>query len=110
MANVNWDDLYNTLTADGKELLSILKPYLPALAREGQDVYDGFLKHLNDNNWEAVDKLMYAKMTIPERRQLEDQVYQDARTAAQAKYDRVQTLKDIGFKVALRVLMLVIAV
>lgn len=108
MAAINWDDLFSKLEADGQELLTVLKPYLPALAREGPDIYEGFIKHLHDGNWEAVDQLMYSRMTVDERHQLEDQVYQDAVAAAKAKYSRTQLMKDIGFKIALRVLILVI--
>ena len=35
MAAINWDDLFSKLSADGQEMLTVLKPYLPALAREG---------------------------------------------------------------------------
>lgn len=108
MAAIDWDSLFSKLSSDGQEMLSVLKPYLPALAREGPEVYEGFIKHIYDGDWAAVDQFMYAKMTLEERRQLEDEVYKDAVAAAKAKYSRTQLLKDIGFKVALRVLMLVI--
>ncbi len=105
----NWDALFDKFDDAGKEMLGILKPYLPALAREGPDLFDGFIKHFKDQDWAKIDALMYAKMTLEERRELEEQVYQDARAAAEAKYRRTEMLKDIAFKVALRAILLVLA-
>lgn len=105
----NWDALFDRFDDAGKEMLSILKPYLPALAREGPDLFEGFIKHFKDQDWAKIDALMYEKMTLEERRELEEQVYQDARDAAEAKYRRSEILKNIAFKVALRAILLVLA-
>jgi len=105
----NWDALFDKFDDAGKEMLGILKPYLPALAREGPDLFEGFIKHFKDQDWAQIDAMMYEKMTIEERRELEDQVYKDARAAAEAKYRRTELLKNIAFKVALRAILLVLA-
>jgi len=105
----DWDALFGKFDDAGKEMLGILKPYLPALAREGPDLFEGFIKHFKDQDWAQIDALMYKKMTLEERRELENQVYQDARDAAAAKYRRTELLKNIAFKVALRAILLVLA-
>jgi len=105
----DWNALLNKFDDAGKEMLDVLKPYLPVLAREGPDLFDGFIKHFKDQNWAKIDELMYAKMTREERRELENQVYRAARDATAAKYRRQEILKDIAFKVALRAILLVIA-
>jgi hypothetical protein len=109
MAAINWDDLLGGAEDYGKNVLEVVKPFAPALAREGPDIYEGFLKHLYDQDFEAIDKLMYAKMTPEERRKLEDEVLKDAVDAARAKFRQRQLAKDILFKVLLRVLILAAA-
>lgn len=104
---LDWGKLEQIGETGGKEFLDIIKPYLPALARQGPEVFEGFVKHMMDKDWAAVDALMYERMTIEERRDLEDQAISGARAAAQAKFDRIQLAKDIGFKIALRILMTV---
>jgi len=88
------------------DLVTVLQPYLPALARAGDDVYDGFVAHLGNKNWEAIDTLMYARMTVEERRKLDDEVYQGLRAAAVARFNRIQLSKELAFKLALRILLM----
>jgi len=88
----------------GKDLLRIIKPYLPALGRASREIFDGFIKHMGDANWAEVSKLMYSRMTIPERRKLEEEVYKDAYTAALARFTRKKLTKDIMLRVALSLL------
>lgn len=86
------------------DTLHILLPYLPALAREGEEVYEGFVAHFLNKDWAAIDELMYEKMTPAERAALENQVYQDAREAAQARYDNIKLTKEIILKASLAIL------
>lgn len=106
MATINWDDLLSGAQGYGQNILEVVKPFAPALAREGPDVYDGFIKHLHDQDFESIDKLMYTKMTPQERRQLEDEVLKGAVDAARAKFRQIKLAKDIMFKVLLRVLIM----
>lgn len=105
---INWGQLENMASAEAKDLWTVLKPYMPALSRSGQDVVDGFVKHLRDKDWAKIDELMYMRMTPEERRELEDQVVADARAAAQARFDRIQLEKDILFKLALNLILKVL--
>ena len=97
---INWDELLNLAEDEGKELLGILKPYLPALVREGPDVYEGFIAHLRDGDFESIDRLLYQRMSAGERAALEDQVYKDAYDATAAKYRRKELAKEVLFRVA----------
>lgn len=105
MAQINWTDVEASAKDIGGDLLAILKPYLPALVREGPDVYVGFIQHLSDGNWEQIDQLMYAKMTLEERHKLEDQVYQGLLAAAKAKYRQKELIKEVGFKIFMNLLL-----
>jgi hypothetical protein len=96
---LDWSDLLQMAGVEGKELLELLKPYLPALAREGPDVYDGFISHLRDGDFELIDQMLYEKMSLEERRALEEQVYKDAYEATAAKFRRKELAKEILFRV-----------
>ena len=109
MAKIDWDVLIDGAEDYGKNILEVVKPFVPALAREGPDVYEGFLKHLYDQDFESIDKLMYTKMTPEERRKLEDEVLKGAVDAARARFRQRQLAKDILFKVLLRVLIMAVA-
>lgn len=99
---IQWDEVLDAAEENGKDVLSVLKPYLPALAREGKDVYEGFIKHLKDGDFKEIDKLLYQKMTPAERKELEEDVYKDAFAAAEAKYRQKELMKDILLKIVVR--------
>lgn len=101
--NLDWQELGRIAGDEGKELLDVIKPFLPALAREGPDVYEGFIKHLGDGEFDQIDQLMFEKMTPSERRELINDVYKGARDAAMAKYRRKELTKDIMVKLAIRI-------
>lgn len=90
---------------DAKDLLRILGPYLPALQRATDQVYEGFLRHFNNAEFEEVDKLMYEHMTSAERAQLFDVVTQDARAAALAKFERKELAKELAWKILINLLL-----
>jgi hypothetical protein len=106
MATINWEELLAGADDYGKNILEVVKPFAPALAREGPDIYEGFIRHLYDQDFEAIDALMYAKMTPEERRKLEDEVLKGAMDAARAKFRQRKLVKEIMFKVLLRVLIM----
>jgi hypothetical protein len=80
-------------------------PFIPVLAREGEEVYTGFIEYLNQGNWVAIDQLLYKKMTPAERAVLEDQVYLNAVEAVQAHSDEVQLIKDVLLQILVKVAM-----
>ena len=102
---IDWKALESVASTESKDLLKLLKPYLPALTRAGQDVVDGFVKHLMDKNWAQIDQLMYTKMTPEERLELEDEVLADAYDAAVARFEHIQLSKDIAFKLLLNLVL-----
>jgi len=103
--DIDWDELAKMAGELGKDALTTLKPYLPALAREGPDVYEGFIRHVMDDDWPAVNELMYEKMTTDERRELENQAYQNALLAARASFRRKELMKEMLLKLALSALV-----
>lgn len=100
---LDWNKIGEVADEVGSDVLSVIKPFLPALKREGEDLFEGFVKHLLDKDFSKIDQLMYEKMTIPERRELEDDVYKDARAAAEARFRRKELTKQILMKALLRV-------
>ncbi len=100
---LDWQELGKIAGNEGKELLDVIKPFLPALAREGPDIYEGFVKHLGDGEFDEIDKLMFEKMTPAERRELIAEVYKGARDAAMAKFRRKELTKDILVKLSIRI-------
>jgi hypothetical protein len=102
---LDWTKLEEVGDGVGEDLLRIVKPYLPALAREGPDVFEGFIKHMSDSNFVEIEKLMYSKLTSEERRELEDQVYKDAHAAAEARFRRIKLTKEIAFRAALAIVL-----
>jgi hypothetical protein len=102
---IDWTAIGSLAGEMGDDALKTIKPYLPALGREGKDVYEGFLKHLLDNDWPAINQLMYEKMTTDERRELEDQVYKAAVEATQANFRRKELMKEIAMKLLLSTLV-----
>ena len=95
-----------TLGEVGVALFQSIQPYLPALARATPAVFEGFIAHLRDKDWAAVDRLLYEQMTPAERHRLEDQVYKDAMQAARDKYDRIKLEKDALMSFAIKAVML----
>lgn len=106
MATIDWDDIFDKADDFGKELIDVIKPFGPALAREGNDVYEGFIKHLFDKDFEKIDQFMYSRMTPDERKKLDLQVTAGVCDAARAKFKRRKLAKDVLFKVLLRALIL----
>jgi len=102
---VDWNAVSSQLDSAGKDVLDVIKPYLPALAREGPDIYEGFVKHAMERDWAAMDALMYDKMTTEERQELEKDVLSGMRDACLARVRRMELYKDIAFKVVLRLAM-----
>jgi len=99
---IDFDALMDLLEENGKEVLNVLKPYLPALARVGTDVYEGFIKHLMNADWVQIDRLMYQHMNDSERAALDDEIYRDAYYATLSKYKNKELLKELLVKIAVR--------
>ncbi len=86
--SIDWNSFVSLATKEGQEVLEILRPYLPALAREGPDVYEGFMTRLDRDDWDGINQYMFARMTPKERADFLERTYQDARQATLAKYRR----------------------
>lgn len=104
----DWGQILDTVGSEGQELLELLKPYIPALKREGKEVFEGFLKHLFDADWDSIDRQMYTYMLVEEREQLDRQVYLEALQAARSKFRRKELVREVLFRICLRVLMTVV--
>lgn len=102
---MDWRSLYAEADDLGKDLMSVVKPYLPVLAREGPEFFEGFIKNLRKGDFEKIDQSMYAKMSSEERVILETEVLQGAFEATRAKFRRKELIKEIGLKIMIRVLM-----
>lgn len=100
---IDWKQLSELGEGIGKDFLEVVKPYLPVLARSGHEVFDGFVRHLNDKDFTAIDRELYALMTLEERRKLEEDVLSDAYAAALAKFERKELLKEIAQKMLIRI-------
>ena len=106
MAGIDWDEIFDKADDFGKELIDVIKPFGPALAREGPDIYEGFIKHLFNKDFTKIDELMYSRMTAEERKKLDLQVTEGVLDAARAKFRRRKLAKDVMFKVLLRAIIL----
>jgi hypothetical protein len=102
---IDWEELQEIGGKMGKDFLEVIKPYLPVLARSGPDFFEGFIKHLNDGEFTAIDALMYEKMTLQERAALEQAVYSDAYQATLKKFERKELFKEVAQKVLLRIVI-----
>ena len=100
---IDWEEVVDVAEDSGKEVLSLLKPYLPALSRSGKDVYEGFIKHLLDADWASIDQLMFEHMNDAEREELDQEIYKDAYAATLQKYKNKELLKQILTKVVIRI-------
>ena len=92
-------------TPQGAAVWQALLPFIPALLREGPEVYAGFLEHFGKADWVAIDQLMYEKMTFEERRVLESQVYLDAVDAVQAHVDQIALIQSVALQVLVKLAM-----
>jgi hypothetical protein len=102
---MNWEQVVEAAGEDGKDLLAIIRPYWPALQRQGKEAAERFFQQMQNGQWDAIDREMYAGMTADERAALNDQVYQGARAAALDKYANREMLKSVLSKIALNLLV-----
>jgi hypothetical protein len=90
-------------------LVDVVKPFLPALSREGPELLETFVQYLKNADWRALDACMYERMTPEERRQLEDETYAAALAAARAQFRRKELINEMSMKLAMRLLTLLLA-
>jgi hypothetical protein len=93
------------LNESEKVVLEAVKPYLPALGRAAQHVFEGFIKHFLNKNWPRIDMLMYVHMTQEERDKLENEVLSGARNAVIGKLDTIALTKELAFKFLMRIIL-----
>jgi hypothetical protein len=99
---------WTKLEGVGADMLDVIKPYLPVLAKEGPEFFDGFVKKFINKDWPAIDLAVYEKMSLEERRELEAAVLNDAYKAAKLRYNNIQMTKEIMMKVMIRLALSVI--
>lgn len=97
-----------SMLQDAQDILRIIGPYLPALRRVSDEVYEGFLKYFQNKEWEEIDALLYEKMTDEERKDLLDSVYQGAREAAIARFERIKLEKELAWKILTSILIKIV--
>lgn len=102
---LDWKQLQEIGEGVGKDFLEVIKPYLPALARGTPEIFEGFIKHLNDGDFAKIDEMLYSRMTLEERGKLEAAVYLDAYKAARARFERKELYKEIAQKLLLRIVI-----
>ncbi len=95
------------LLADPKysAVVSVLRPYIPALRRMGVDFYNDVLATAIAGDWPLFDKKMWAKMTEDERDAASTALLEEARGAVDHAYEREQLAKELAFKLVGSILM-----
>jgi hypothetical protein len=101
---LDWAQVGTLVGSTSQQMIGILMPFLPALARVPVDVYNAFLSHLGNAEWDNITTLMYEHMTVPEREALEDAVYVQLRAATLAQYQDIQLLKSVLTNLAIDLL------
>ena len=78
------------LVGDNDQLssaLDVIEPYLPVLKRVGKAGLDAFLSAVRQQDWQRVDRALYAEMTEAERDVLGGEVLKDARATVMRAYE-----------------------
>lgn len=102
------EDFKHAAGPNGQDVWNVLLPFMPALARDVPAVTNLFLEYLDNTDWEAIDSLMYEKMTPAERLQLENQVYLDAVDAVQSYSDTIASIKQIALQMLVQLAIIAI--
>lgn len=76
-----------------KTIIDSLMPYLPAMKRCGKTVFGQIVDALGSQDWERINRELYAHMTEDERDKLSSQVLTDARQAVKRAYETKRTYK-----------------
>lgn len=70
-----------------KATLDVIEPYFPILKRLGKAGLDIFISGVKNQDWERIDRELYAQMTEDERDALSTQVLKAARAAVKAAHE-----------------------
>lgn len=70
-----------------KSTFDAVGPYLPVLKRLGKDGLDVFLDGVKNQDWDRIDRELYAKMTEDERDALSADVLKAARDAVKLAHE-----------------------
>lgn len=89
-------------------LISVIRPYLPLIIREGESFYNDFISYAVDGKWTKLDEMAWSKMTEEERDILSDKVLVEARNAVDNQFSRNKFAKEMALKAASSILATVL--
>ena len=107
---IDLSTLESQLGTISSALLSAVVPYLPALATQGENVFNEFILHVKNKDWYNVDKLMYQYMSPQERYALDQQIITGVRDATTQKLANIKLTEDVAFSFALKLAMALIVI
>lgn len=87
-----------------KPFVEVLRPYIPAIQREGVMFYNDVLKYCITGEWDQLTAEAWKVMTEDERDAASTQLLQEARDAVDRNFEREKMAREIIFKLALSVL------
>ena len=79
-------------------VVSVLRPYIPAIQREGLSLYNDVIKYAILGDWDQVNVAAWKHMTEEERDSASADLLKEAQDAVDANYRREQLAKEIAFK------------
>ena len=110
MATINLSTITSMLPTEGQALATILLPYIPVLMRESEDFFSQFVAAFNKQDYETITQLTYSKMTLTERKVLEDATYTALRNDAIQRYKDIQSDKQLAMSASLSIIIALLKV
>ncbi len=86
-------------------VVTVLRPYIPALKRMGLELYNDVLADAIAGNWPDVDAKAWGAMSEDERDAASTALLAEARDAVDRAYAREQLAKEMAFKLVGSILM-----
>jgi hypothetical protein len=79
-------------------VFAVLRPYIPAIQREGQSLYNDVIKSAILGDWDQVNTVAWRYMTDDERDKASAELLKEAQDAVDSNYRREQLAREIAFK------------
>lgn len=98
---MNIQEIIDKLNHDTKTqaVVTALQPFFGVIQREGQKFADDLIKSLIDKDYNAVNELVWQKMTESERDAYSDEVLQAAMKEVDRQYELQKMAKEAAFKI-----------
>ncbi len=93
-------------SGNSNAVLDVIEPYLPALKRLGSQAVEKFLDGAMQQDWDRVNRELYAEMTEDERDALGAAVLVDARKVVQQAYESSRKWQEDLTRILLSVVLL----